>query len=193
MNFGATWILLCADCTMKMQTIWQPTTYVNQGHCAKISVTSVPQLVGWRRSQQQSHYELISDTATTILEPPVANRRGFLALSSASQDNGGFLLEKSASVKRIGTSTWASPVPEVVSSLDPSGNAGAGSSAACGPMVNKGPTSLPKETSQVKSPTQKQCSDQGQLETVFEAPPESPTALVKISSPYKGKECLCLF
>lgn len=131
---------------------------------------------------------VVSGLGQPKIAQPVANYCQFLPNSSASQDNGGFSLEKSASVKRIGTSTWASPVPEDVSSPDPSGDTGPGSSAACGPMVNKGPTSLPKETSQVKSPTQKQCSDQGQLETVFEAPPESPTAFVKISSPYKGKE-----
>lgn len=144
----------------------------------------------WSQDRRWWHISLttvVSGLGQPKIAQPAANYE-FLPISSASQDNGGIFLEKSASVKRIGTSTWASPVPEVVSFLDPSGN-----TAACGPMVDKGPTSLPKETSQVKSPTQKQCSDQGQLETVFEAAPESPTALVKISSPYKGEECLCLF
>ncbi|TMS22447.1 SH3 domain-binding protein 1 [Larimichthys crocea] len=59
---------------------------------------------------------------------------------------------------------------------------------------NQGPAPLPKSTGpiapnpgQMKSPTQKQSTDQGQLEPILEAPPDSPRAFVKITSPYKPK------
>ncbi|CAJ1080622.1 SH3 domain-binding protein 1 isoform X2 [Xyrichtys novacula] len=105
--------------------------------------------------------------------------------SSASQDSGGFFLVKSGSVSRSGSTTWASPVAEITapthpnltpsssSSLDNSSTVSSDSPTACGPSA--------------RSPTQKQGIEQGQLEPILEAPPESPKALVKISSPYKPK------
>ncbi|XP_078135973.1 SH3 domain-binding protein 1 [Sander vitreus] len=119
--------------------------------------------------------------------------------STASQDSGGFFLVKSGSVSRSGTSTWASPVADTAapthqsatssssSSLGPSPAVVSNSSAACSS------TALPKATGsaptpgQIRSPTQKQCSDQGLLEPILEAPPESPRVSVKITSPYKPK------
>lgn len=66
-------------------------------------------------------------------------------------------------------------------------------SAACSSTANKGPAPLPKAAEAalnpglVRSPTQKQGSDQGQLEPILEAPPGSPIALVKMNLPYKRK------
>ncbi|KAM8729272.1 SH3 domain-binding protein 1 [Acanthopagrus schlegelii] len=125
--------------------------------------------------------------------------------STASQDSGGHFLVKSGSVSRSGTTTWASPVAETAapshqnttSSSSPSVNPCpvviSNTSTACSSAPNQGPVPLPKatgpapSTGQIRSPTQKQSPDQGQLEPIFEAPPDSPRALVKISSPYKPK------
>ncbi|XP_034414179.1 SH3 domain-binding protein 1 isoform X2 [Cyclopterus lumpus] len=117
--------------------------------------------------------------------------------STASQDSVGFFLVKSGSVSCSGTSTWSSPVADTAapthqssttsSSVDPSPVVAINTSAACGP------TALPKASgsaanpSQIRSPTEKQCSDQGQLESISEAPPDSPRAFVTITSPYKPK------
>ncbi|XP_038590993.1 SH3 domain-binding protein 1 [Micropterus salmoides] len=126
--------------------------------------------------------------------------------STASQDSGGFFLVKSGSISRSGTSTWASPVPETAapthqnttssssSSLDPSPVTASNYSAACSSIANQSPSPLPKATGapnlgQIRSPTQKQCLDPGQLEPILEAPPDSPRAFVKITSPFKPKRC----
>ncbi|XP_070783131.1 SH3 domain-binding protein 1 [Enoplosus armatus] len=124
--------------------------------------------------------------------------------STASQDSGGFFLVKSGSVSRSGTSTWASPVaeteaptqqktPSSSSSLDPSLVA-SNTSAACSSTANQSPapplpeaTGAASNTGQIRSPTQKQSSDQGPLEPILEAPPDSPRAFVKMTSPFKPK------
>lgn len=128
----------------------------------------------------------------------------FPSISTASQDSGGFFLVKSGSISRSGTSTWASPVPETAapthqnttssssSSLDPSPVTASNYSAACSSIANQSPSPLPKATGapnlgQIRSPTQKQCLDPGQLEPILEAPPDSPRAFVKITSPFKRK------
>ncbi|XP_070847098.1 SH3 domain-binding protein 1 [Chaetodon trifascialis] len=126
------------------------------------------------------------------------------ANSTSSQDSGSFLV-KSGSVSRGGTSSWASPVAETAaqthqnttssssSSINSSPVVAPNTSTACGSTANRGPSPLPKVTGaaanpgQIRIPTQQQCSDQGQLDTILEAPPDSPRALVKISSPYKPK------
>ncbi|XP_071319146.1 SH3 domain-binding protein 1 isoform X2 [Trachinotus anak] len=125
--------------------------------------------------------------------------------STTSQDSGAFFLVKSGSVSRTGTSTWASPSAEpeapahqnisssILSSHNPSSIPVSHTSAACSSTANQSPSPLPRATGsapipgQTKSPTQKQCSDQGQLEPILEAPPDSPRAFVKITSPYKPK------
>ncbi|XP_042363259.1 SH3 domain-binding protein 1 [Plectropomus leopardus] len=111
--------------------------------------------------------------------------------STASQDSGSFFLVKSGSLSRTGTSTWGGPVADATapshqtssssSSPDPCPNVASNAS------VTSGSTALPKGTgsSQSRSPTQKQSSDQ--LEPILEAPPDSPRAFVKITSPYKPK------
>lgn len=126
------------------------------------------------------------------------------SISTASQDSGGFFLVKSGSLSRS-TSTWASPVADTTTlqnittsssySLDPSPTVAPNTSAAAlSTPENQGPAPLPKSTGpiapnpgQMKSPTQKQSTDQGQLEPILEAPPDSPRAFVKITSPYKRK------
>ncbi|XP_060885134.1 SH3 domain-binding protein 1 isoform X1 [Labrus mixtus] len=120
--------------------------------------------------------------------------------SSASQDSGIFCLVKSGSVSRGGTSTWSSPAAETPASSHPNATSSSSplfnaspvvfqnTSAACSSTAN-----LPKASGaapnpgQVRSPTQKQSSDQGQLDPILEAPPDSPRASVKITSPYKPK------
>ncbi|XP_056285850.1 SH3 domain-binding protein 1 [Pseudoliparis swirei] len=93
--------------------------------------------------------------------------------SAASQDGGGggFFLVKSGSVGRGGgTSTWSSP--PVADAVAPT----------C-----QSPTLLPKAAAANPSPPETACSDPGQLESILEAPPDSPRAFVTISSPYKPK------
>ncbi|XP_031153807.1 SH3 domain-binding protein 1 [Sander lucioperca] len=119
--------------------------------------------------------------------------------STTSQDSGGFFLVKSGSVSRSGTSTWASPVADTAApthqsatssssfSLGPSPTVVSNSSAACSSSALPKATGLAPTPGQIRSPTQKQCSDQGLLEPILEAPPDSPRALVKITSPYKPK------
>jgi len=78
---------------------------------------------------------------------------------------------KSGSVGRGGgTSTWSSP--PVADAVAPT----------C-----QSPTLLPKAAAANPSPPETACSDPGQLESILEAPPDSPRAFVTISSPYKRK------
>lgn len=125
--------------------------------------------------------------------------------STASQDSGGFFLMKSGSVSRSGTSTWASPTaesttpaqqnttPSSSSSIDPISLLAPNAFTACSSTANQNPPPPPTATGSVSSPgqtwtpTQRQCSDQGQLEPILEAPPDSPRAFVKLSTPYKPK------
>lgn len=127
----------------------------------------------------------------------------FRSISTASQDSVGFFLVKSGSVSRTGTSTWASPVADTAappnhqsttssssSSPDPSPGVASNTFAACGSTALPGSAA---NQSQLRSPTQKQCSEQGQLEPILEAPPDSPRGFVKITSPYKRKSNVDLF
>ncbi|XP_074476702.1 SH3 domain-binding protein 1 [Sebastes fasciatus] len=120
--------------------------------------------------------------------------------STTSQDSSGFSLVKSGSVSRGGTSTWGSPVADTAapthqnatssssSSLNPSPAVASNASAACGSTALPKATGSAQNPGQVRSPTQKQCPDQGQLEPILEAPPDSPgVTLVKINTPYKPK------
>lgn len=142
------------------------------------------------------------------LELPNFNICLFPPISTASQDSGSFFLVKSGSLSRSGTSTWASPVVEAAapthqntassssSSLDPSPAGASNTSTACSSTANQSPSPLPKATGappnpgQMRSPTQKQSPDQGLLEPILEAPPNSPREFVKITSPYKRKSKL---
>ncbi|KAM9715701.1 SH3 domain-binding protein 1 [Menidia menidia] len=123
--------------------------------------------------------------------------------STASQDSGGFFLVKSGSVGSRSATTWASPTAEVekssqqdaapssppppVSGLDPAPAPPAG----CSSTPNQKPAPAPRASLSVPNPAQKQSTDQSQLEPILEAPPDSPKALVKISTPFKPKRTFC--
>ncbi|XP_035518609.1 SH3 domain-binding protein 1 [Morone saxatilis] len=120
--------------------------------------------------------------------------------STASQDSGGFFLVKTGSVSRSGTSTWASPVAETAASTHQNTTSSSSSfvntspvmasstSTASSSTANQSQSLLPKAT----EAAQKQCSDQSPLEPILEAPPDSPRAFVKITSPYKPKRAFNL-
>nr|XP_019938980.1 PREDICTED: SH3 domain-binding protein 1-like [Paralichthys olivaceus] len=130
--------------------------------------------------------------------------------SAASQDSGSFFLLKSGSVSRSGTSTWASPAAEPtaltqknttssgLSSLTPDPILASNTSAVGSSTANQSPCPLPRVTGstpnpgQTKTPTQKQCSDKGQLESILEAPPRSPTMMLKQTSLHKPKISFCM-
>lgn len=126
--------------------------------------------------------------------------------STASQDSGVSFLVKSGSVSgRSGTSTWGSPeaetaapaqpnrTPSSSSLTDPGPSPASDSTAASSSTANQNPTPLPRaagsatNSGQAWSPTQRQISEQNQLEPILEAPPDSPRALVKIASPFKPR------
>lgn len=124
--------------------------------------------------------------------------------STTSQDSLGFFLIKSGSVSRSGTSTWCGPTSETTapptqqntapsssSSHDTSTVLTSNVSAVSSSTSNQNPYLPPRTVAPNpalnKSPTQKQSVDQAQLEPIMEAPPDSPKAFVKISSPYKPK------
>lgn len=125
--------------------------------------------------------------------------------STASQDSGGFFLVKSGSVgSRSGTTTWGSPTAETAAPTHQNTASGSTSSLDPGPALssntstesstaNQKPSPPPRgggsatNSGQMKSPTQRQSLEQGQLEPILEAPPDSPKAFVKITSPYKPK------
>uniref|UniRef100_UPI003AAAC882 SH3 domain-binding protein 1 n=1 Tax=Centroberyx gerrardi TaxID=166262 RepID=UPI003AAAC882 len=125
--------------------------------------------------------------------------------STASQDSGGYCLRKSGSVSRGAATTWGGPAsdsaapthPNLTSSsssstLAPSLTVTSSAPAASSSTVTQSPSPLPRTTPapnpvQARSPTQKQCLDPNQLEPILEAPPDSPKAMMKITSPYKPK------
>ncbi|KAF3704654.1 SH3 domain-binding protein 1 [Channa argus] len=121
--------------------------------------------------------------------------------STASQDSGGFLLVKSGSVSRTGTSTWGGPASETAPSTHPtsSGLPSLNSSPTllsntfCSSILSEPPVPPPRATGPSGNPgqiwnlIQKQSLDQGQLEPILEAPPDSPKASLKITSPNKPK------
>ncbi|XP_047465571.1 SH3 domain-binding protein 1 [Mugil cephalus] len=143
-----------------------------------------------------------STSSSSFFHPPLSKTS-----STASQESAGSFLVKSGSVNsRSGTSTWGSPAvetpappadanvtPRSSSSLDPGPVMAPDAAAADGSTANQIPSPLPRgagstaNPGQVKSPTQKQCSDQSQLEPILEAPPDSPKASLKITSPFKPK------
>ncbi|KAK2820856.1 hypothetical protein Q5P01_023815 [Channa striata] len=120
--------------------------------------------------------------------------------STASQDSGAFSLVKSGSVSRTGTSTWGGPASETASSTHSTSSGSPASNfsptllsnAFCSSTLNEIPTPPPRAVGPSANPgpirhtIQKQGLDQGQLEPILEAPPDSPTAFL-ISSPNKPK------
>lgn len=114
--------------------------------------------------------------------------REFLPFSSASQDSGISFLEKTASGRRSFTSTWF-PTP---AAAPPAAESTQRSSTASGSSSSLDPSSDTESRSssagQLRSPTQRPASsDQGQLETLYEGPPGSPTAFLKFNPPYKRR------
>ncbi|XP_036073075.1 SH3 domain-binding protein 1 isoform X2 [Oryzias melastigma] len=108
--------------------------------------------------------------------------------STASQDSG--VLVKSGSVgSRSGTTTWNSPTSEtspsaITSSSPASSIPNQSSPGAPGSAQGSAPGST---LNPARTLAQRQISDQGPLEPILEATPESPRALVKIPYPYKPK------
>lgn len=113
---------------------------------------------------------------------------GFLPFSSASQDNGSSLLEKSATGRRSFTSTWF-PMPGAAPAAAESTQRASTASSSSSSLDTSSDTESSSSTAgQLRSPTQRPgSSDQGQLETLYEGPPGSPTAFLKFNSPYKRK------
>ncbi|XP_026170658.1 SH3 domain-binding protein 1 [Mastacembelus armatus] len=119
--------------------------------------------------------------------------------STASQDSGSCFLVNSGSVSRRGSSTWASPTSETAASAQPNTTSssssslspspqGSKTSAACSSTASQNPSPLPRiGTAPIQAPLLKQCSDQGQLEPILEATPDSPMATVNITLPCKPK------
>ncbi|KAG7226522.1 hypothetical protein INR49_003844 [Caranx melampygus] len=155
-------------------------------------------------SEQQAVNKMTPSNIAIVLGPNLLWPR---AEGVASQDS---FLVKSGSVSRSHTSTWATPAAEpaapapqnttssITSSQNPSVPAPS-ASTACSSTVNQCPSPLPRATGsapsqgQSRSPTQKQNSEQGQLEPILEAPPDSPRALVKMASPYKRDQVTVQF
>ncbi|XP_041829840.1 SH3 domain-binding protein 1 [Melanotaenia boesemani] len=123
--------------------------------------------------------------------------------STASQDSGGFFLVKSGSVSSRSSSTWGNPAAEKTA---PAHDNSASNSSSCLDSVplptssvsdgcsltpNQKPTPPPRasvpSSGQIRNLVQKPSSEQSQLEPILEAPPDSPRAFVKITSPYKPK------
>uniref|UniRef100_A0A4W5JKI3 SH3-domain binding protein 1 n=1 Tax=Hucho hucho TaxID=62062 RepID=A0A4W5JKI3_9TELE len=127
--------------------------------------------------------------------------------SSASQDSGGLFIIKSGSIGRR-TTTWGNPAsdppcstplnptpvhtqstsPVASPSPVPSPTLVHNPSPLPSPKLAPGPTLVPSPPPvSVCSPTQKQSPESGSLEPILEAPPDSPRAILKITSPYKRK------
>ncbi|KAM9424580.1 bargin isoform 2-T2 [Pholidichthys leucotaenia] len=124
----------------------------------------------------------------------------FKTNSTTSQGSGAIFLEKSGSVSsRSSTSTWDSPVAETAQpnhrnpssssscSLNPSPDPASSMTANQKPPPPLKAVESVQNQGQLRSPTHNQSSDQGQLEPILEAPPDSPSVLVTISTPYKPK------
>ncbi|XP_056153249.1 SH3 domain-binding protein 1 [Lampris incognitus] len=115
--------------------------------------------------------------------------------STASNDGGGFFLVKSGSVSRVATSTWDSPATDLAgntSSILPSTLA---PSPASSSTANQMPSLLSRMSAPIpfktRTPSQRQGSEQGHLESITEAPPNSPRAKLKIASPCKPRRSFC--
>lgn len=111
--------------------------------------------------------------------PEYSHSCGTLPNSSASQDSGSLFSDKPAAGRRSFSSTWFTAPPAAAAEATQPTITASSSSSSVEPSSDT-------ESSQIRSPTQKQSSsDQGQLETLYEGPPESPTATLKLGSPYR--------
>ncbi|XP_072228989.1 SH3 domain-binding protein 1 [Leuresthes tenuis] len=151
-------------------------------------------------SEKEKLSRTVSSSSSTVSSCSSYHRSVSKTNSTASQDSSGFFLVKSGSVgSRSGTTTWASPAAEAPasshqdtatsssSSLSPGSVPAPSAPAGCSSTPNQKPCPAPRLSVSVPNPGQKQSADQGQLEPILEAPPDSPRAFVKMSSPYKPK------
>ncbi|CAB1438137.1 unnamed protein product [Pleuronectes platessa] len=113
------------------------------------------------------------------------------ANSTTSQDSGAFFQMRTGSVSRSGSSTWARPAAAPTAPTHKNTTSSVLSSIAADPTLasNTSAAGSTPNVGQNRSPTQKQCPEQGQLESILEAPLHSPRASLKISSPYKPRRC----
>ncbi|KAK6301746.1 hypothetical protein J4Q44_G00277990 [Coregonus suidteri] len=122
-------------------------------------------------------------------------------VSSASQDSGGLFIIKSGSIGRR-TTTWGNPAsdPPCSTPLNPTPVQTQNTSPVPSPTLVHNPSPLPSPKLapgpslvpslppvSVCSPTQKQSPESGSLESILEAPPDSPRAILKITSSYKPR------
>uniref|UniRef100_A0A6Q2ZAI4 SH3-domain binding protein 1 n=1 Tax=Esox lucius TaxID=8010 RepID=A0A6Q2ZAI4_ESOLU len=124
-----------------------------------------------------------------------------LLFSSASQDSGPFIVKSGSVVRR--TTTWENPASDLPGSnlthLTPDLVRTQSLSSVTIPAVVHNPSQPPslKQTPSPTllhspplvsgcSPTQKPVPDPSSLEPILEAPPDSPRAVMKIDSPFKG-------
>ncbi|XP_058476588.1 SH3 domain-binding protein 1 isoform X1 [Solea solea] len=153
-----------------------------------IPVPTAQSLISEKQKLNRSVSSASSTASSSSYHTPLSK-----ANSTASQDSlSSFFLVKSGSVSRSGTSKWCGPVVEQQPQAESHQITTSSSSlSACSEAENQIPTPPPRATrpapnlDQNRIPTQRQCSDQGQLEPILEAPPDSPKASV-ISSPSKS-------
>ncbi|XP_071250139.1 SH3 domain-binding protein 1-like isoform X3 [Salvelinus alpinus] len=122
-------------------------------------------------------------------------------ISSASQNSGGLFIFKSGSIVQR-TTTWGNSASDPPSSTPltrtsvqtqstfpiSSPTLVHNTSPLPSPKLAPGPTLVPSPLPvSVCSPTQKQRPESGSLEPILEAPPDSPKAILKITSPYKPR------
>uniref|UniRef100_A0A7N6BRG2 SH3-domain binding protein 1 n=1 Tax=Anabas testudineus TaxID=64144 RepID=A0A7N6BRG2_ANATE len=172
---------------------------INKMTPSNVAIVLGPNLLWPQAEGEVALFDMASASSVqvvTVIEPLIQ-----YSSSLFPEGIGAFFLVKSGSVGRSGTTTWGSPACEKAapahpntmssssSSLNPSPIPISSASAASSSTANQCPVPPPRATApnsgQTRSPIQKQFSDQGQLEPILEAPPESPKAFVKITSPYK--------
>ncbi|XP_014063774.1 SH3 domain-binding protein 1 isoform X1 [Salmo salar] len=122
-------------------------------------------------------------------------------ISSPSQNSGGLFIFKSGSIVHR-TTTWGNSASDPPSSTPlthtsvqtqstfpiSSPTLVHNTSPLPSPKLAPGPTLVPSPPPVSEcSPTQKQSPESGSLELILEAPPDSPKALLKITSPYKPR------
>ncbi|XP_029932960.1 SH3 domain-binding protein 1 [Myripristis murdjan] len=121
--------------------------------------------------------------------------------STTSQDSGSYCLMKSGPLTRCGSTTWGGPASDTAAPTHPILTSthsspvqapSCNTSAVSNPAVTQNPSPLPRAApapspAQPRGQNQRPGSDSAQLEPILEAPPDSPKALVKITTPYKPK------
>uniref|UniRef100_A0A667XKF2 SH3 domain binding protein 1 n=1 Tax=Myripristis murdjan TaxID=586833 RepID=A0A667XKF2_9TELE len=120
---------------------------------------------------------------------------------TTSQDSGSYCLMKSGPLTRCGSTTWGGPASDTAAPTHPILTSthsspvqapSCNTSAVSNPAVTQNPSPLPRAApapspAQPRGQNQRPGSDSAQLEPILEAPPDSPKALVKITTPYKRR------